>query len=146
MKKLGILILGLFLFPVVASAAVAPAVDTVTATIDGTTIKYSGTTVGDSTAVMCKLYDGNGEPIDEFSSAVDEDKFSGEFVTTTNGNYEVRCANYEGGEVKGATVTVDSATNPATGDKIYTYGIILGVALVGVGIVVVIMTKKNKKK
>ncbi|MCR4581034.1 MAG: hypothetical protein K5666_00790 [Bacilli bacterium] len=148
MKKLGLLIIGLFLFPVIANAAVSPDVESVTATADGTTINYSGTTVGGSTAVKCKLYNSNDEELDDFSTSVDEDAFSGNFTADSNGEYEVRCANYEGGIVKGATVTIDTIaeaqSNPPTGDSIYTYGIIAGIALIGIGIVVVILTKKKK--
>ena len=145
MKKLRLLIIGLLLLlPTVAFAEDEPNVDTVTATISGSTITYSGTTVNDSVAVMCKLYNSNGEELKKFSSAVSDDKFEGEFAVTENGEYEVRCANYEGGEIKSAKVTATEAKNPETGDKIYTYGIIAGIAIIGIGIVVVILTKKKK--
>lgn len=144
MKRLRLLIIGLLLLPVVAFAAEAPNVDTVTATISGSTITYSGTTVNESVAVMCKLYNSNGEELKKYSSAVDEDKFTGEFTVTENGEYEVRCANYEGGDIKTAKVTASEVKNPDTGDSIYTYGIIAGGAIIGIGIVVVILTKKKK--
>ena len=145
MKKFLLMIIGLLLLlPIGVLAAEAPSVDTVTATISGDKITYSGTTVNDCVAVMCKLYNSNGDEITKYSSAVDEDKFNGEFTVTANGEYEVRCANYEGGEIKSAKVTASEVKNPETGDKIYTYGIIGGIALVGLGVVVVILTKKKK--
>ena len=90
MKKLRLLIIGLLLLlPNVAFAEGEPNVDTVTATISGSTITYSGTTVNDSVAVMCKLYNSNGEELKKFSSAVSDDKFEGEFAVTENGEFEV---------------------------------------------------------
>ena len=42
------------------------------------------------------------------------------------------------------STTTNDSTNPDTGDKIYIYGIIGGVAVVGLGIAVVVLTKKKK--
>ena len=145
MKKVRLLIIGLLLLlPTVVFAAEGPKVDTLTATISESKITYSGTTVNDCVAVMCKLYNSNGDEVTKYSSAVNEDKFEGEFTVTENGEYEVRCANYEGGEIKTAKVTATEVKNPETGDKIYIYGIIGGVAVVGLGIAVVVLTKKKK--
>ncbi len=112
MKKISLFIIGLlFLFPIGVYAADDPNVDTVSANVDGTTINYSGTTVNGSTAVVCKLYDSNNEELKTYSTAVSNDSFSGSFQVTSNGDYTVTCANYEGGEKKSATATVTDSTN-----------------------------------
>ena len=112
MKKISLFIIGLlFLFSIGVYAADDPNVDTVSANVDGTTINYSGTTVNGSTAVVCKLYDSNNEELKTYSTAVSNDSFSGSFQVTSNGDYTVTCANYEGGEKKSATATVTDSTN-----------------------------------
>ena len=112
MKKISLFIIGLlFLFSIGVYAADDPNVDTVSANVDGTTINYSGTTVNGSTAVVCKLYDSNNEELKTYSTAVSNDSFSGSFQVTSNGDYTVTCANYEGGEKKSATVTITASSN-----------------------------------
>jgi len=148
MKKY-VLLLIIAIFPFAfASAATAPQVVSLETTVEGNVIKYNGEMEDGSFAVVCKLVDKDDKEVQDFSSAVDNHKFSGSFTVETAGDYTVRCANYEGGIVKGATVTIDSIaeaqSNPPTGDSIYTYGIIAGIALIGIGIVVVILTKKKK--
>lgn len=115
MKKISLFIIGLlFLFPIAVFAAGDPNVDTVTTTVDGSNINYNGTTINGSTAVVCKLYNSNNTELDTFSTAVEDDKFSGTFVAPSNGDYTVTCANYEGGEKKSATAKVENATTDNT--------------------------------
>lgn len=70
-------------------------------------VNYSGTTEDGSLAVMCKLYDSEDNELDMLSSAVEDNSFEGTFVVSASGNYEVACANYEGGEIKRASTEVD---------------------------------------
>ena len=108
MKKFSILLFSLFLFvPFLVRAAENPNVLTLEASADGNTISYNGTMEDGSSAVMCKIYDSNNEEIDMLSSEVnDNSAFAGEFTVHANDEYKVSCANYEGGEIKSAEVTV----------------------------------------
>ena len=134
MKKLGLLLM-LFILPLSVSAA-SVNVKSLDATIEGKTIKYSGEMEDGSVAVMCKLYSG-GEEIDYLSSAVDSNKFKGEFVVSSNGTYKVACANYEGGDFKIEEVEVKEETTeeekqeitPNTLDNILNIVAIAGVSL-----------------
>ena len=68
------------------------------------------------------------EEIDISSNQVDDNKFDGTFTVTKGDKYTVKCANYEGGKITTATEKVE---NPATGDKVLKYGIILGICVLG---------------
>ena len=154
MKKIKYLIFSvLFLIPVVAYAADNPKVTALTATVSGRTINYSGTMESGAHAVMCKLYSGDNE-IDYLSSAVDSNKFEGSFVVSEVGTYDVKCANYEGGEYKivEAVVEVESATDEVTAvtsPKTYD-AIIISIAILaisGIGIAgSFVYYKKSKQK
>lgn len=145
MKKLGLLIL-LLVLPFTVNAATIN-VKSLDATADGATINYNGEMEDGSVAVLCKLYKGD-EELDFLSSQVNSNKFEGTLTAPTAGTYIVKCANYEGGEIKEVEVTTtqDASTNPTTGDPIYTYIAIGAVALIIVGVIVVILTKKKKDK
>ena len=150
MKKISLFIVALLLlFPVVVFALDGKEVDTVTASASGTTVKYSGTTIGGSTAVVCKLYNSNNEEVKRLSSAVSNDTFSGSFEAPAKGTYEVRCANYEGGEIKVATVKVttnptSTTTNPNTLDNIKVFVVLFISALILIPGIIVIRKKVNK--
>lgn len=145
MKKLGLLIL-LLVLPFAVNAATSINVKTLDASVSGTTINYNGEMEDGSVAVMCKLYDGDNE-IDYLSSQVNSNKFEGSFSVDNAGTYKLRCANYEGGEIKEVEVTTtENKTNPTTKDPIYTYIAIGAVALIVIGVVVVFLTKKGKKE
>jgi len=108
MKKLKLFILTLLLIlPFSVLAISYPKVLTLTAEVDGNKINYSGTIENGSHAVMCKLYNSQDEEIDKLSVAVNNFEFEGMFTTTTTGNYKVACANYEGGEIKTTTVSIE---------------------------------------
>lgn len=105
MKKIGLFIIGLlFIFPLTVFAANSQ-VTSVTASVTGSKVSYTGETTPDITAVMCKLYKGETE-VKKLSSEVDNGTFSGEFTAPSNGTYTVQCARYEGGTI----VTSDSVT------------------------------------
>jgi hypothetical protein len=158
MNKIKLFIVGiLFLFPMVVFAADEPAVLSVEASANGSTINYTGTTEN------------------RFSSEVDNNAFSGSFYVSSTGDYEVRCANFEGGVIKTASVTVNEVTsnsnttnsnntsnvasntttsnsnkpvganesNPKTLDNIGLYIGLFFVALLGIGTVLVVKRKKN---
>ena len=145
MKKLGLLIL-LLVLPFAVNAATSINVKSLDASVSGTTINYNGEMEDGSVAVMCKLYDGDNE-IDYLSSQVNSNKFEGSFSVDNAGTYKLRCANYEGGEIKEVEVTTtENKTNPTTKDPIYTYIAIGAVALIVIGVVVVFLTKKGKKE
>ncbi|MBR6073276.1 MAG: LPXTG cell wall anchor domain-containing protein [Bacilli bacterium] len=145
MKKLGLLIL-LLVLPFAVNAATSINVKSLDASVSGTTINYNGEMEDGSVAVMCKLYDGDNE-IDYLSSQVNSNKFEGSFSVDKAGTYKLRCANYEGGEIKEVEVTTtENKTNPTTGDTIYTYIAIGAGALIVIGIIVVILTRKKKDK
>lgn len=111
MKKISLFIVGiLFLFPMVVFAAGDPNVTSVTATADGSTINYTGTTENNAIAVTCHIYKNNAD-LDRYSSEVENDAFSGSFTVSSTGEYEVRCANFEGGTIKTATATVTAVTS-----------------------------------
>lgn len=145
MKKVLLAIILLIPFSVFA----APAVLTLDATVEGSTINYKGTIEDGSFAVMCKLYDASDDELDILSSSVDTNAFEGAFTVTQNGKYKVSCANYEGGDVKTVEVEVkdtkDSKNNPGTGDNIVLYIILGVVALVGITFTTVKLVKKNNK-
>ena len=133
MKKY-ILLLIIAIFPFAfASAATAPQVVSLETAVEGNVIKYNGEMEDGSFAVVCKLVDKDDKEVQDFSSAVDNHKFSGSFTVETAGDYTVRCAHFEGGEVKGAeaTVTEVPSTNAKTGDFIHIYVIVGIVALIG---------------
>lgn len=150
MKKINLLILTvLFALPLVVKAAENPKVLTVEATANGTTIEYKGTTEEGVSAVMCKLRNEKDEEVDLLSSAVDNKEFTGSFTVKEKGDYKVACANYDGGEIKDAKVTVTETakgkTNPDTYDSGITTSIIL--VVIGVlGVVGVLAYLKKKKK
>ena len=111
MNKIKLFIVGiLFLFPMVVFAADEPAVLSVEASANGSTINYTGTTENNVVAVTCHIYKNN-EDLDRFSSEVDNNAFSGSFYVSSTGDYEVRCANFEGGVIKTASVTVNEVTS-----------------------------------
>ena len=149
MKKINLLILTvLFTLPFAVKAATTPKVLTVEATIDDTTIEYKGTTEEGVYAVMCKLYDAEGE-VDLLSTSVDSQKFSGTFTAPKKGEYKVQCANYDGGEIKSAKVTakevVKAKDNPKTLDRgIATYVALIGVCILGIVGALVYKNKKSK--
>ena len=148
MKKISLFIVSILLIiPFTVSAAEYKVVE-LNASSENTTIKYDGTMEAGSTAVMCKLYDSSSNELDYFSSAVDNTKFNGTFTAPKDGEYIVKCANYEGGDLKEATVTVGSTTsktskNPKTGDNILTFASLMIISLVGLG-VVTFKLKENK--
>ena len=109
MKKIGLLIISIFCIPMIVNAATEPRVATLEAEADGNTVIYNGTTEGDISAVMCKLFDSNNKEVYKLSSAVENAAFSGEFNNVNNaGDYTVACAKYEGGEIKTADVTIEA--------------------------------------
>lgn len=115
MKKLFYSLLILFLIPLTVNAAGEPNVDTLDAIAEdnGSIILYSGTTVNSAHAVMCKLLDGDDE-IDMLSVEVENEgtngTFAGSFIAPETGDYTVSCANYEGGTIVTADVTVETVT------------------------------------
>ena len=152
MKKLSLFLVSILLIIPFAVKAASPSVKTLDATVDSSTIKYSGTMEDGSYAVMCKLYKGDDE-IDLLSSAVDNNKFEGEFTVSSKGEYKIHCANYEGGEIKNITVSVDvesdkasskedNKSNPKTGDKVMIFVSMLVVSIIGFGITVVLKKRK----
>jgi len=148
MKKINLLILTvLFLLPFTVKAVDNPKVLTIEANAKGTTIEYNGTTEDSVYAVMCKLYNSDKEEIDLLSTAVDNKTFAGEFTVKEKGNYKVACANYDGGEIKEAKVTVtkNAKDNPNTYDSGIIVYLILIVACI-TGIIVVLVYKNKKKK
>ena len=96
-----------------------------------------------SYAVMCKLYKGE-EELDLLSSAVDSNNFEGEFTVTSNGEYKVACANYEGGEITEKKVEVTEVKNPKTSDKIMLYVSLAIISLIGVGYLSIRLKKQMK--
>ena len=111
MKKIGLFIIGsLFILPMTVFAADS-SVTSVTASVDGSKVSYSGEATADVTAVMCKLYKGDTE-VKKLSSEVDNGEFSGEFTVASNGKYTVYCARYEGGTIVASDeVTVSSVVS-----------------------------------
>ena len=109
MKKFLLIIVTLLVIPFIVNAA-SFKVLTLETEASEKTINYSGTTENGATAVMCKLYDSTNKEVDKLSSSVDDSKFSGSFTVSDNGDYVVACANYEGGEIKKATISVTSNT------------------------------------
>ena len=61
------------------------------------------------TAVMCKLFaeDDDTDAVERLSVAVDDNKFSGEMNDIASGKYNLRCANYESGEIKSVDVEIE---------------------------------------
>ena len=163
MKKSLVLIITLLLvIPLTVSAA---DVKTLDSTVEGKTIKFSGTTEDGITAVMCHLYDASDADVDKLSYPVDANAFDGEFTVTDDGEYKVSCARYEGGETTVSEVTVGdvqvtptSNTEEETADKdtskgnaVKTYDAIktyvtlaAGAILIIAGSVLVIKRKKVK--
>ena len=151
MKKISLFIIGLlFLIPIGVFAADTPEVDTLEASVSGSTISYNGTTINGATAVVCKLYDSSNKKVKQFSVAVSEDKFEGEFTAPKTGDYEVRCANYEGGNIKVATAKVTEVSNPTTtanpetGDNIKAFILLFVSGLILIPSLIVVRKKYNK--
>ena len=147
MKKISLFIVSILLIiPFAVNAAENPSVKSLEAKANDSTITYNGTMEDGSHAVMCKLYKGD-EEVDLLSSAVDNNNFEGEFTVTEKGDYKVYCANYEGGAITTADVTVskveeDNKSNPKTFDAIVIFISILVVSIIG--FVVTIALKKRK--
>lgn len=140
MKKILFLMIALFAIPT-CILATNPSVKTLEMTNSNGTIKYNGTTEDGVYAVMCKLYNSKEEEIDMLSSSVDSNKFEGSFTVTEKGDYQVSCANYDGGEFKKSSVNVQEVANPKTIDNVvyYVVGAIIG--FMGLGIIY-----RNKKR
>lgn len=150
MKKILSILAVLLILPITVFAATSPVVLTLEPTTDNLIVNYKGTISAGSTAVMCELYDANDEKVDFFSSAVDNGAFEGSVTSPSAATYKLRCANFEGGEIKEVEVTTtaveEKKDNPTTKDPIYTYIAIGAVALIVIGVVVVFLTKKGKKE
>ena len=158
MKKISLFIVAILLIiPLSVNAAEEPKykVEELNASNTSGTIKYDGTMETGSTAVKCWLYEGETE-LNYFSSAVDNTKFDGTFTVSKNGEYTVKCANYEGGDLKEATVKVEDlkedettpteeettdketskkSKNPKTGDNVVLYASLMMISLLGLGLV-----------
>ena len=159
MKKVSLLIVSLLLIIPISVKAADPQykVESLDATVSGSTISYNGTMEDGATAVKCWLYEGTTE-LNAISSAVDTHKFEGTFTAPKAGDYKVSCANYEGGDVKSVDVkvetesstepteTTDGATtedtttsktskNPKTADNISLYITLSIVSLMAIGTV-----------
>ena len=158
MKKIGLFLCALLILPLCTLAAENPAVKELNTKADGATISYNGTMEDGSFAVMCKLYNSKDEEIDLLSSAVDNNKFEGEFTVSVADTYTLACANYEGGEIKKVEVLVDklidkttddkiedAKANPKTGDNYTLLTIILGTSIIGL-IICAIYFKSKKIK
>lgn len=162
MKKVSLLIVSLlFIIPLSVSAADTEyKVETLEATVSGSTINYKGTMEAGATAVTCKLYDKDNKEVDTLSSAVDQQKFEDKFENVANGDYTVGCAFYSGGDVKSVEVTVEEdkqtepaettdettnkessketskkSKNPKTSDNILVYISLITISLIGLGFV-----------
>ena len=109
MKKISLFIISiLFLIPLgVFALPEYPKVLTLDASSNDKFVNYSGTTEDGSLAVMCKLYDSEDNELDKLSTAVEDNNFEGTFTVSASGDYEVACANYEGGEIKRVSTVVD---------------------------------------
>lgn len=162
MKKISLFIVAILLIiPFTVSAAEYKVVE-LNATTEGSTIKYDGTMEDGSTAVKCWLYEGETE-LNYFSSAVDSNKFNGTFTAPKKGEFIVKCANYEGGDLKEATVTIADETtntdtetkteektssktskNPKTNDNILKFVSLMIISLIGLGFVVFKLKKEVK--
>ena len=141
MKKLTLLLV-LLVFPVIVNAASTPTVTKLEATVNENTINYTGEIESGSYAVMCKLNNSSDEEVDLFSSAVDSNKFEGQFTNVPAGKYTVVCANYEGGDVKKVEATVEK--NPKTHDSgIVPSAILLIISVVGIIGFTIYMKKAN---
>lgn len=115
MKKLLYSLLIVLLIPFAVRAEDEPNVYSLGANAEdgGNIILFSGTTVNDSHAVMCKLLNGS-EEIDKLSVEVDNTgangSFGGSFFAPETGTYTVSCANYEGGTIVTDEVVVSEMT------------------------------------
>lgn len=107
MKKLGLLLCGLFILPFGVFATSNPKVTEINTDVYKNVISYTGTTEKGSHAVMCKLYNSKGDEVALLSTAVDNTKFKGKFNAPAADTYTIACANYEGGEIKKIEVTVE---------------------------------------
>lgn len=142
MKKLLFVFSLLLIFPPCVFAESKPKVLTLKAETSGSTIGYKGTMEDGSTAVMCKLYNSEGEEIDMLSTAVEENKFEGTFTVTSKGEYKISCANYEGGDFKDVTVSAEGDDVPNTYDRgIYSSVILL--IMCALGFATLAIYKKN---
>ena len=112
MKKFLIFLLAVFFVTPTMAFADDPKVLTLNAEATNNTIGYTGTTEDGSHAVMCKLYNSNDKEIDILSVAVGNNAFEGNFTVTATGEYKVTCANYSGGSIKEANVTVTQMAAP----------------------------------
>lgn len=150
-KYIMILLLTIFIIPFTVKAAASYDVLTLEASEKNGEISYSGTTDVGVYAVSCSLIDSDNKEVDFKSSSVDEQKFNDTF-SAKEGNYTIKCANYDGGRFVTTTVKVDKVetkestpeSNPTTLDNIMLYvGILVG-AVVILGAGVVIVKKKSK--
>ncbi|MBQ3430406.1 hypothetical protein IJG21_03225 [Candidatus Saccharibacteria bacterium] len=140
-------------FSIDAFAAATYDVLTVEASQASGVVSFSGTTETGVLAVSCSLNSKDGEELDFTSTAVSDDKFSGSFEIQ-EGDYDVKCANYDGGRIVVASVgeeEVDSKENsPETGAftaestasavKVASFS---GLALLALGIVLLILRKRR---
>ena len=154
MKKYMImLLLTVFIIPISVKAAATYNVLTLEGSQANNKISYSGTTEEGVYAVSCSLINSDNKEIDFKSSSVSDKKFSDTF-DAEEGNYTIKCANYDGGTyvttivIKGTTsnnaTDTKTTSNPTTLDDILKYVIILVGAIVVLGTGFVIYKKKQK--
>jgi len=115
MKKTMVLIFVLLLIiPLTVNAEKVTSLET---TVEGQTIKFTGTTEDGITAVACHLFNSDDEDLNQYSYPVDQNSFNGEFDVTEDGVYKVLCAKYEGGEITSEEVTVGDVEEEVTEDE-----------------------------
>ena len=146
-----LLVLALFIVPLTyVNAAVSPNVLTVEATQANGEISYTGTTEDGVVAVSCILLDSDNNEVDFVSSSVYNKAFSDKFVAE-EGNYTIKCANYNGGTFVTDTVTSNKTTKvekaPKTLDNINIYIITLVVSIIALLSIALFVKKiKTSKK
>lgn len=144
-----LLVLALFIVPFAyVNAATSSNVLTVEATQANGEISYTGTTEDGVVAVSCILLDSNNNEVDFVSSSVYNKAFSDKFVAE-EGNYTIKCANYNGGSFVTDTVTTNKTTKvekaPKTLDSVSFYVIALVISVIALLVIALFVKKKHLK-
>ena len=108
------------------------AIETINASQAGGIVTVSGTAENGMLAATVYIYNEAGTKLVAYKTVkVSNNQYTAK-LGLPNGNYVIKAADYDGGEIKKTTLTVTGSTidNPKTGDKILTY---VGLLLISFG-------------
>ena len=109
----------------------AEEIKTVDVTVNDLSVTVAGTTENTVAAVSITIFDKDGELVLLKSVSVDDDNKYTLTVALEKGTYDIKVADYSGGDfiTKEKIVVGETVKNPKTGDNVYLYCIVLALCL-----------------